>query len=383
VETVTVSPWTLGFETPVAVSFALDRSSDEAITVREGDGGLIQLFVGADVWLTITIEDEVATIVGDELPDDIVEGVLEISRIPAPTEDLPTPESNPEMFRAPGPEDPETEDPEDLDAEDPDAEDPDVEDLDAERQTPAPDNTEAEHVGPEIQAPVDPVFLAPIHDVPIVEAPSVGLDFEDTIVEANTTGPTTTDPNATDPGATAEVAVDNAIPAAPAPEPEPMPASMPASVGIDADFVDDTIIIPPKESAEPYSATPIDNETPQQAPIPTIRISDASGSRLRQVTEPLFLGRAPRLPQGESGVLLQLASPAAQVSSSHLQLSPGLGGAVFARDLNSTNGTVITPPIGMPFRLSPGEQYPLPEGSRIDLGDGVVVSILGSTIERT
>jgi pSer/pThr/pTyr-binding forkhead associated (FHA) protein len=91
-----------------------------------------------------------------------------------------------------------------------------------------------------------------------------------------------------------------------------------------------------------------------------------------------YVGRRPATPRvvrGGTPRLVRVQSPTQEVSATHLELRQE-GGTVVARDLRSTNGTVLAVP-GHPVRaLRPGESVVVTVGSLIDIGDRNVIEIL-------
>ncbi|AMM21048.1 hypothetical protein AX769_14010 [Frondihabitans sp. PAMC 28766] len=106
-------------------------------------------------------------------------------------------------------------------------------------------------------------------------------------------------------------------------------------------------------------------------------VTDTNGPRTVEIDGDVFVGRAPRLPAEravDDGALVVVASRTAHVSATHLQLTRA-DGRVLGRDLWSTNGTMLAPPTGAPYRLEPGEILPLIAGTRLVLADDVTVDL--------
>lgn len=92
---------------------------------------------------------------------------------------------------------------------------------------------------------------------------------------------------------------------------------------------------------------------------------------------PAYIGRKPRSPRITSGRLPRLVmvpSPSREVSSTHVEVRQE-GSAVVVTDLGSTNGTVVTPPLGTPLTLRQGESVVAVHGTTVDIGDGIRVII--------
>lgn len=90
-----------------------------------------------------------------------------------------------------------------------------------------------------------------------------------------------------------------------------------------------------------------------------------------------YIGRRPRAtPLTHSTArLVTVPSPAQEVSATHALVSQH-DGDVVVTDLKSTNGTLVELPDGSQLRLHAMVATVIPPGSRILLGDGVVVELL-------
>ncbi len=92
----------------------------------------------------------------------------------------------------------------------------------------------------------------------------------------------------------------------------------------------------------------------------------------------VLMGRAPSEQRSTVPLprLVALASPAQDISRTHLQLVPE-NWQVMVTDLNSTNGTFVTDsgPGGHRGLLPPGQATPVPIGAVLELGEGVTVTI--------
>lgn len=99
---------------------------------------------------------------------------------------------------------------------------------------------------------------------------------------------------------------------------------------------------------------------------------------VHMLTRPIIFGRFPAAAvRGEQAVsLVVVASPAAQVSSTHARVEV-LGDVVVVTDLRSTNGTRIKLSGQEPILLAPGGSMAVAAGAIIDLGDGNRLEILG------
>ncbi len=101
-----------------------------------------------------------------------------------------------------------------------------------------------------------------------------------------------------------------------------------------------------------------------------------------EVDRTVLVGRAPearRFTSGDQPRLVPVASPAQEISSTHLEIRPGAGadhGSAVVTDLGSTNGSVLVQPGLPPEDLRPGIAVQLIPGAIIDLGDGVTIQVI-------
>lgn len=130
-------------------------------------------------------------------------------------------------------------------------------------------------------------------------------------------------------------------------------------------------------------ARPAPATTPALPPVPPalrprhrIRVPDGS---LLELDRPLRIGRRPRAGRTPAPVpprMVVVPSPDGGISGSHLELHEE-GGVVVATDLRTLNGSEVRVP-GSPTRaLRRGESLVVTPGTRIDLGEGVVIEVLG------
>jgi hypothetical protein len=124
-------------------------------------------------------------------------------------------------------------------------------------------------------------------------------------------------------------------------------------------------------------------EAPETPPLPPalrphhrIRVG---GEEPIELDRPVHIGRRPRavrVPLPATPRLVTVASPDGGISSTHLELREQ-GVAVVATDMRTLNGSEVRVP-GSPARtLLRGESVVVTPGTRIDLGEGVVVEVLG------
>lgn len=116
---------------------------------------------------------------------------------------------------------------------------------------------------------------------------------------------------------------------------------------------------------------------------PALQLSLSTGQQV-ELDRPVLIGRAPessRFGFGETPRLVTVPSPQQDISRTHVEIKLE-GDSVLVTDLRSTNGTVVVLPGSPPRRLHPGESVPVPDGTVIDLGDGVtaVVGVPGTAV---
>ena len=130
----------------------------------------------------------------------------------------------------------------------------------------------------------------------------------------------------------------------------------------------------PVAGVAPVDAHPLDAPAEPAGP-PQLRLP---GGEVVILDQPLYLGRRPSLPRihpGGAPLLVTLDSPGREVSSTHLAIS-ALGGTIVARDMLSTNGSIVRVPGAEARTLLRGESAVLTPGTVVDLGDGNVLEVL-------
>lgn len=110
-----------------------------------------------------------------------------------------------------------------------------------------------------------------------------------------------------------------------------------------------------------------------QVEVPRLKLSFSHGL-LVELDRPVLVGRAPESTAGSEAQLVAVPSPKQDISRTHCEIRLD-GEDVLVTDLRSTNGTVVSRPGQVPHRLHPGEGTSASAGSRIDLGDGVVILV--------
>jgi hypothetical protein len=115
---------------------------------------------------------------------------------------------------------------------------------------------------------------------------------------------------------------------------------------------------------------------PTRARTPAVHVTGTGRLALDRAT---VVGRRPhpsRAPYPAEARVLPVSSPGQRVSRSHLLLRPD-GDRVLATDLGSANGTWLCPVLGPPVALPARTETPVPEAACLDLGDGVLIKVLG------
>ena len=133
----------------------------------------------------------------------------------------------------------------------------------------------------------------------------------------------------------------------------------------------------------PSTAEPTARTAPDAAPepadrpvaTPAIRLGDGEPLGLDL---PIVLGRRPEAGLTEAGaptVPVAVVSPRRLVSGVHL-LVEREGAGVRLRDLGAKNGSLVRRPDGSRVLLRDGEQLTVPIGTRVELGDDVVLEVV-------
>ena len=130
----------------------------------------------------------------------------------------------------------------------------------------------------------------------------------------------------------------------------------------------------PSEPAAPESASP-----PREAPPaaePAIRIDDGPPLGLEL---PLVVGRRPTPGLTDAGaptVPVVVPAPRRLISAMHLLIERD-GDAVRLRDLGTKNGSLLRLPDGRRELLRDGASRQVPIGTIVELGEGVLLEIIG------
>ncbi len=161
----------------------------------------------------------------------------------------------------------------------------------------------------------------------------------------------------------------------PVPEPEREPEPIPEPVPEPPQIPEPEPIPIPEPIPEPGHRAP----GPAVVPAAVARLVFSSGEVV-DVDRVVVVGRAPQ-PRGlddEQALLVSVPSPNQEISSTHLEIRPGVGadlGSAVVTDLGSTNGTLVVQP-GRPAEdLQPGIGVRLALEAVVDLGEGVTIRV--------
>ncbi|SDS23544.1 FHA domain-containing protein [Agrococcus carbonis] len=269
---------------------------------------------------------------------------------------------------------------------------------------PAPHGDPLADTGNPIGGLIDsvPGFIKPAVDVRAVDGDTVGHHEPD--------GDAGVPPAAASPAAASP-----AVPAPSAPVPAPAPAAAPAPPAASAPDLGDhdgmTVtaerareLLAERERPQPAPATgplvlstlcpaghvnapgggscaqcgaPVDERTAAQRNRPEIAVAVLPSGERVPLGRGVVIGRRPRSRRVEDGRvprLVTVESPGEDISRSHLELRVEDWNLV-AVDLSSTNGTLLLREGTAPQRLRPEASTILQLGDRLDLGDGVVLTI--------
>jgi len=111
---------------------------------------------------------------------------------------------------------------------------------------------------------------------------------------------------------------------------------------------------------------------------PPVRGLEFSDGRRLIVDRTVLIGRNPQIGDAaaeDQPVVFAVDSPKRDISRTHLRISTD-GSRVLLEDLNSTNGTEVTPANGSSFLLEPGEPALLEDGMVVNIGDHVAFKVV-------
>jgi len=118
---------------------------------------------------------------------------------------------------------------------------------------------------------------------------------------------------------------------------------------------------------------PLMGQAPVMVTRPTLGVLRLSTGDVVPLDRTVIMGRNPRVDQssgGEHPHVVRLPSPGHDISRTHVEIRLD-GWHVLLTDLNSVNGTVVTPPWQEPQRLRPHEAVPIEPGTVVSLADEV------------
>lgn len=158
----------------------------------------------------------------------------------------------------------------------------------------------------------------------------------------------------------------------------------PVRIRRDAEANDDTVLVPrdgrrgaQTDALEASDRADAGEDAPAET-APRRRRGIRIGTSEFPLDAPAFIGRhpsTPRIPGRHAYRLVRVPSPSREISSTHVEIRQ-VGETVVVRDLDSTNGTVVTLPGREPTALRPGDSVALTAGSVVDIGDGIRIEIL-------
>lgn len=118
---------------------------------------------------------------------------------------------------------------------------------------------------------------------------------------------------------------------------------------------------------------PLMGQAPTSVPRPTLGVLRLSTGDVVPLDRSVVMGRNPKVDganAAERPHIVRLPSPGHDISRTHLEIRLD-GWHVLLTDLNSVNGTVVTPPWQEPQRLRPNEAVPIEPGTVVSLADEV------------
>lgn len=117
--------------------------------------------------------------------------------------------------------------------------------------------------------------------------------------------------------------------------------------------------------------------TPTRVPRPSLGLLTMPDGEVVVLTRSVIVGRAPsaeRSSTRDEPRLLTVASPNQEISRSHVEICLE-GWSVLARDLGSSNGTLLVRDAAAPVKLPQASPLQLQSGDVLDLGEGVSLNL--------
>jgi hypothetical protein len=118
---------------------------------------------------------------------------------------------------------------------------------------------------------------------------------------------------------------------------------------------------------------PLMGQAPITVPRPTLGVLRLSTGDVVPLDRTVIMGRNPKADEtneAERPHVVRLPSPGHDISRTHVEIRLD-GWHVLLTDLNSVNGTVVTPPWQEPQRLRSNEAVPIEPGTVVSLADEV------------
>ena len=118
---------------------------------------------------------------------------------------------------------------------------------------------------------------------------------------------------------------------------------------------------------------PLMGQAPVTVPRPTLGVLRLSTGDVVPLDRTVIMGRNPKADEtneAERPHVVRLPSPGHDISRTHVEIRLD-GWHVLLTDLNSVNGTIVTPPWQEPQRLRPNESVPIEPGTVVSLADEV------------
>ncbi len=118
---------------------------------------------------------------------------------------------------------------------------------------------------------------------------------------------------------------------------------------------------------------PLMGQAPISVPRPTLGVLRLSTGDVVPLDRSVIMGRNPRVDDAidaERPHIVRLPSPGHDISRTHVEIRLD-GWHVLLTDLNSVNGTIVTPPWQEPQRLRANESVPIEPGTVVSLADEV------------
>ena len=130
---------------------------------------------------------------------------------------------------------------------------------------------------------------------------------------------------------------------------------------------------PPHASRCRICRAPIPAQEPVRIARPPLGVLRLTTGDVVTLDRGVVLGRAPEVADGSAADrphAVRLAHAGGDISRTHVEVALD-GWHVLVTDLNSTNGTTVTPPGQPPVKLRPADPTLIEPGTQVSLADGV------------